>query len=204
MENITHKTGSAKKFPVFVKMLMTALGHGSESVFVDLLTYADLVSAIWQSFSLRVKTTNLLPLARESYNQKRPVLNIHPQDFFPDQLPHPLIWNSCAVQEQLKARRADAGGSGSPQHQPSQGVTATDTSNSNINGNKKRYLILTYVGEYDRVHYPLPLVCVEPPPKEPLERSADGFLRETGTVEGSPRESPAEAQLRAVSESSNN
>lgn len=46
VENITQKTGSAKKFPVFVKMLMTALGHGSESVFVDLLTYADLVSAI--------------------------------------------------------------------------------------------------------------------------------------------------------------
>lgn len=46
VENITQKTGSAKKFPVFVKMLMTALGHGSKSVFVDLLTYADLVSAI--------------------------------------------------------------------------------------------------------------------------------------------------------------
>ena len=44
VENITQKTGSAKTFPVFVKMLTTALGHGSESVFVDLLTYADLVS----------------------------------------------------------------------------------------------------------------------------------------------------------------
>ena len=47
VEGITQKTGSAKKFPVFVKMLLDALGvkHGaSETVFVDLLTYADLVS----------------------------------------------------------------------------------------------------------------------------------------------------------------
>lgn len=54
------------------------------------------------------------------------------------------------------------------------------------------------------MHYPLPLACVEPPFIEPLERSTDGLLRETGSVEGSHRESPAEAQLRAVSESSNN
>lgn len=46
VEGITQKTGSAKKFSVFVKMLLTALGHGSESVFVDLLTYADLVSPL--------------------------------------------------------------------------------------------------------------------------------------------------------------
>lgn len=48
MEGITQKTGSAKRFPVFVKMLLDALGakHGSssETVFVDLLAYADLVS----------------------------------------------------------------------------------------------------------------------------------------------------------------
>lgn len=47
VEGITQKTGSAKKFPVFVKMLLDALGvkHGSsETVFADLLTYADLVS----------------------------------------------------------------------------------------------------------------------------------------------------------------
>ncbi|CAB1102836.1 unnamed protein product [Ectocarpus sp. CCAP 1310/34] len=46
VEGITQKTGSAKKFPVFVKMLLDALGHDSSSssgsVFVDLLTYADL------------------------------------------------------------------------------------------------------------------------------------------------------------------
>jgi coiled-coil domain-containing protein 61 len=37
-----YKTGNFKKFDVFAKMLVTALNTGSESVFVDLLTYRDL------------------------------------------------------------------------------------------------------------------------------------------------------------------
>ncbi|CAN0417713.1 unnamed protein product, partial [Phaeothamnion confervicola] len=43
VEDITHKTGSFKKFGVFVQMLCTALAGNSDSVFVDLLTYRDLV-----------------------------------------------------------------------------------------------------------------------------------------------------------------
>ncbi|CAM9826243.1 unnamed protein product, partial [Sphacelaria rigidula] len=114
VEGITQKTGSAKKFPVFVKMLFTALGDGSDSVFVDLLTYADL--------------------------------------------------------ESLKTRRASSGISSNQQQQQQQQQHAFSSrggvgrdgdgniGNSNIN---KRYLILTYAGEYDRVHYPLPLAFVE-------------------------------------------
>jgi hypothetical protein len=45
LENITSKTGSFKRFPVLVKMLMGALRQQTEHVFLDLLTYADLVSA---------------------------------------------------------------------------------------------------------------------------------------------------------------
>ncbi|CAM9097074.1 unnamed protein product, partial [Ascophyllum nodosum] len=153
VENITQKTGSAKTFPVFVKMLTTALGHGSESVFVDLLTYADL--------------------------------------------------------EQLKARRAGSAGNGSPQHHSAQGVAAANggkhlgavaanvtSGSSNSKGNMKRYLILTYVGEYDRVHYPLPLACMESPSRERPGRGADG-PREAGTAEASALESPDEDQVRA-------
>lgn len=43
VENITSKTGSFKRFPVLVKMLMGALRQQTETVFLDLLTYADLV-----------------------------------------------------------------------------------------------------------------------------------------------------------------
>jgi coiled-coil domain-containing protein 61 len=42
IEDITTKTGNYKKFQVFVKMVATALQQTSESVVMDLLTYADL------------------------------------------------------------------------------------------------------------------------------------------------------------------
>lgn len=90
VEDITHKTGSFKKFGVFVHMLCSALAQRSESVFVDLLTYADL--------------------------------------------------------EVLKARRTGAA------PQPAPGTARPST---------KRYLILTYAAEFDRVHYPLPLAYEE-------------------------------------------
>ena len=42
VEEITHKTGSFKKFDVFVKMLHAALQADEEGVHLDVLTYADL------------------------------------------------------------------------------------------------------------------------------------------------------------------
>jgi coiled-coil domain-containing protein 61 len=42
IEEITQKTGNSKKFPVFVKMLLTSLESKSDSVFVDILTRHDL------------------------------------------------------------------------------------------------------------------------------------------------------------------
>jgi hypothetical protein len=44
IEDITHKTGSFKRFGVFVEMLLSAITQRSDSVYVDLLTFADLVS----------------------------------------------------------------------------------------------------------------------------------------------------------------
>ena len=41
LENITNKTGSFKKFPVFAKMLLSSVKE-SDSVFLDLLTAQDL------------------------------------------------------------------------------------------------------------------------------------------------------------------
>ena len=46
IESMTSKTGSFKKFDVFVQMLRSALWQQSETVFVDLLTYSDLVRAV--------------------------------------------------------------------------------------------------------------------------------------------------------------
>lgn len=96
IEDITSKTGNFKKFPVFVRMLLSGLQQGSDSVFVDLLTYADL--------------------------------------------------------EMLKARRERAGAGG-----PGGGGRPA------LPPNNKRYLILTYAAEFDRVHFPLPLLYEDAP-----------------------------------------
>lgn len=97
VEDITTKTGNFKKYAVFVKMLLTALKQESDSVFIDLLTYADL--------------------------------------------------------ETLKSRR---------------GLNQAPL-NRTIPPNNKRYLILTYAAEFDRVHYPLPLLYEENPDPEHLK-----------------------------------
>lgn len=48
----------------------------------------------------------------------------------------------------------------------------TPTINGNGNGNNsKRYLILTYAVEFDRVHYPLPLTLVQSPSPDMLQRT---------------------------------
>lgn len=44
----------------------------------------------------------------------------------------------------------------------------TLNNNSSANNNKKRYLILTYMVEYDKVHYPLPLNYEEDPDSSTL------------------------------------
>ena len=96
IEEVTQKTGNFKKFSVFVKMLATSLNrdHKSDTVFADLLTYADL--------------------------------------------------------EMLRSRQT------------------RKPLNAASRPNNKRYLILTYAVEFDRVHYPLPLGHVDEPPVHAL------------------------------------
>jgi coiled-coil domain-containing protein 61 len=95
IEDITSKTGNFKKFPVFVKMLVSAVKQQSDSVFIDLLTYQDL----------------------ELLKSKK---------------------NKGAAQQQARPMQT----------------------------NNKRYLILTYAAEFDRVHYPLPLMFETNPDPE--------------------------------------
>ena len=42
VEEITQKTGNFKKFPIFVKMLLSSISKNSDSVFLDILTSQDL------------------------------------------------------------------------------------------------------------------------------------------------------------------
>ncbi|KAK9867788.1 hypothetical protein WJX84_003167 [Apatococcus fuscideae] len=115
IEDVTSKTGSFKKYGVFIRMLITAIQQTSESVVVDLLTFADL--------------------------------------------------------EELKSRRAApsaAGAASKPAGPPAQ------QSQTGLQPSNKRYLILTYAAEFDRVHYPLPLAYEERPDPDRLK----GLIRQ--------------------------
>lgn len=94
VEDITSKTGSFKKFAVFVRMLQSAVLQQSDSVYVDLLTYQDL--------------------------------------------------------ELLKSKKAAAAGAA--------GASSAAPPARQLPASNKRYLIMTYASEFDRVHYPLPLL----------------------------------------------
>jgi coiled-coil domain-containing protein 61 len=110
VEEITAKTGSFKRFAVFVRMLLSAVRRESDSVCVDLLSPADL---------------DLLRSKRASSS-------------------------AAATEQPMLQQRPAATGQGSAGHPSS----------------TKRYLILTYAAEFDRVHYPLPLAYeVHPDPQ---------------------------------------
>lgn len=96
IEEITQRTGNAKKFDIFVRMLLSALAQESDAVYLDVLTARDL--------------------------------------------------------EMLR------------RHANPQGPPATSVAGQS----DKRYLILTYRAEFDKVHYPLPLPLDERSEEETL------------------------------------
>lgn len=98
IEDLTQKTGNFKQFGVFVSMLKAAVARSSESVTLDLLTYADLEALRGQKFG-HASYRGVSPASKTSLGQ----------------------------QKQLHS---------------------------------KRYLILTYSVEFDRIHYPLALPYV--------------------------------------------
>ena len=116
VEEVSAKTGSFKKFAVFAKMLVAAVVDASESVFVDLLTYADL--------------------------------------------------------ERLKRERSS--GRGEANVLRSASATQRDASPAS----QKRYLILTHADEFDRTHYPLPLLFEDDPSPQALRTMVERLRRE--------------------------
>ncbi|XP_015235158.1 PREDICTED: coiled-coil domain-containing protein 61 isoform X2 [Cyprinodon variegatus] len=112
IEDLTRKTGNFKQFPIFCSMLESAVRKTSDSVTLDLLTYADL--------------------------------------------------------ELLRNRKA--GVVSRPRgHQQQSALTA------------KRYLILIYTVEFDRIHYPLPLPYVGKPDPAALQKEIRALRAEIST-----------------------
>ncbi|XP_047235900.1 centrosomal protein CCDC61 isoform X2 [Girardinichthys multiradiatus] len=113
IEDLTRKTGNFKQFPIFCSMLESAVRKTSDSVTLDLLTYADL--------------------------------------------------------ELLRNRKA--GVVSRPRgHQQQSALTA------------KRYLILIYTVEFDRIHYPLPLPYVGKPDPATLQKEIRALRAEISAL----------------------
>lgn len=53
IEELTRKTGNFKQFPIFLNMLESAITKSSDSVTLDLLTYADLESLRGKKYESR-------------------------------------------------------------------------------------------------------------------------------------------------------
>ncbi|XP_053187401.1 centrosomal protein CCDC61 isoform X2 [Scomber japonicus] len=113
IEDLTRKTGNFKQFPIFCSMLESAVRKMSDSVTLDLLTYADL--------------------------------------------------------ELLRNRKAGVV-SRPRSHQQSSALTA------------KRYLILIYTVEFDRIHYPLPLPYVGKPDPAVLQKEIRALRAELSAL----------------------
>jgi coiled-coil domain-containing protein 61 len=112
IETLTQKSKSYKKFPIFLRMLLSALEGSSESVIIDLLTYQE------------------LEMFRSSRN---------PGSSSSTQAPNPKVLT-------------------------------------------KRYLILTFSGEFERVHYPLPLSFEEAPDIQSLQKTISRLKSELDQV----------------------
>jgi len=119
-------------------MLKSAVNRESESVYVDLLTYADLVS---HACCL-----------------------------------HPAAWqtNPTALQEMLKNRKQSSMGDVNTTSMSA----ASSSSAAAARHANKRYLIMTYAVEFDRVHYPLPMVHQPAPSPQALQRTVQRLRQE--------------------------
>ncbi|XP_054610341.1 centrosomal protein CCDC61 isoform X6 [Dunckerocampus dactyliophorus] len=129
IEDLTRKTGNFKQFPIFCSMLESAVRKTSDSVTLDLLTYADL--------------------------------------------------------ELLRNRKA--GVVGRPRgHPQSSALTA------------KRYLILIYTVEFDRIHYPLPLPYVGKPDPAALLKEIRTLKAELSTLTSQGVNKSAELEIHRL------
>ncbi|XP_063793672.1 centrosomal protein CCDC61 isoform X2 [Pseudophryne corroboree] len=131
IEDLTHKTGNFKQFSIFCNMLHSALIQTSESVTLDLLTYADL--------------------------------------------------------ELLRHRKA-----GGAQRQAPAARSSTLSS--------KRYLILIYSVEFDRIHYPLPLPYVGKPDPVYLRQVIRGLKDELAALKLVSNDENREPEIRQLQE----
>lgn len=129
IEDLTRKTGNFKQFPIFCSMLESAVRKTSDSVTLDLLTYADL--------------------------------------------------------ELLRNRKA--------------GVVSRPRGNQQSSAfTAKRYLILIYTVEFDRIHYPLPLPYLGKPDPAALQKEIRALRAELSSLTSHGASKSADRELQQL------
>uniref|UniRef100_A0A8B9NE37 Centrosomal protein CCDC61 n=1 Tax=Accipiter nisus TaxID=211598 RepID=A0A8B9NE37_9AVES len=128
IEDLTHKTGNFKQFGIFCSMLESALMQSSESVSLELLTYADL--------------------------------------------------------ETLRSRKV--------------GAITRPPASATSPLSAKRYLILVYSVEFDRIHYPLPLPYAGRPDPATLRKLVRELRDELAQLRARHGEDRRDAEIRRL------
>ncbi|CEM16396.1 unnamed protein product [Vitrella brassicaformis CCMP3155] len=137
IEEITQRTGNFKSYEVFRRMLFSALSEDCESVYLDLLTPRDLALLRGRAEPHHKAGSRRLHDSSSSASSSSGGAAIYTAGLPPPGgLPHPHP----------------------PTPTPS---SASQPSVHPASDRSKRYLILTYQGEFDRVHYPLALAYQE-------------------------------------------
>ncbi|CAD7950579.1 unnamed protein product [Amoebophrya sp. A25] len=150
LEEITRRTGNFKTYPVFAKMLLTAMmsstTSGQDQTEVDAAS-AEVAAGGGSA-------------ADSSFGQKELQLQTSCTSTSSSTTSVYLDLLTYRDLEMLRARADKPGPPGT--------CTSPNTSSTQIGApNNKRYLILTYCGEFDKNHYPLALHPDETTPTEP-------------------------------------
>ncbi|ODM99467.1 Coiled-coil domain-containing protein 61 [Orchesella cincta] len=142
IEVLTKRTGCFKSFQTFLAMIKSAVLKKSDSVVLDLLNIEDL-AAISLHRQNSVTEGGNMPLNLQLYSKTGEISS----------------GSSIGTASILLNRNGKA----PTTTKPSDIGSGISNINNKSSLNKRKYLIVTYIAEFDKVHYPLPLNYSNPP-----------------------------------------
>ncbi|CAL8074823.1 unnamed protein product [Orchesella dallaii] len=142
IEVLTKRTGCFKSFHTFLSMIKSAILKKSDSVVIDLLNIEDL-AAISLHRQNSVTDSGTIPLNLQLYSKTGEI--------------------SSGSSMGTASILLNPNGKASPNPKQSDIGSGISNFNNKSSLNKRKYLIVTYIAEFDKVHYPLLLNYSNPP-----------------------------------------
>ncbi len=97
IETLAQKAGNAKKFPVFLRMITSAIKHDSDSVSIDIITTKDVETLKSKKASFLGSQTS------SSRGNRRYLILTHSSGFDKSHYPLPLVYEECPSTDRLKS-----------------------------------------------------------------------------------------------------